>query len=78
MPRSAAQSDFVVQASPLEADLPAGPIGEATGPVELPRAVIRTAFASERATRLVMAFTFIVLAALALLTVIGPHVPSGE
>lgn len=68
----------MVQASPSEQDLPAGPIGEGTDPVELPRATVRTAFASERATRLVMAFTFIVLAALALLTVIGPHVPSGE
>lgn len=68
----------MVQASPPEADLPAGPIGEATGPVELPRAVVRTTFASDRATRLVMAFTFIVLAALALLTMIGPHIPSGE
>jgi hypothetical protein len=78
MPRSAAQSDFVVQASAPEADLPAGPIGEATGPVELPRAAVRSSFASERATRLVMSFTFIVLGVLFLLTLIGPHVPAGE
>jgi hypothetical protein len=83
MPRSAAQSDFVVQASaPDEEDLPeglpAGPIGEATGRVELPRAATRTSFASDRATRLVMSFTFIVLGVLVLLTLIGPHVPSGE
>jgi hypothetical protein len=77
MPRSAAQSDFVVQSSPPTEAPPAGPIGEATGPVELPRARLRTPFASERATRLVMSFTFIVLAVLVLLTLIGPHVPSG-
>ncbi len=68
----------MVQASPREDDLPASPIGEVTGPVELPRAALRTPFASDRATRLVMSFTFVVLAVLALLTLIGPHVPSGE
>ena len=68
----------MVQAPPREEALPVGPIGEATGPVELPRAVMRTPFASARATRLVMAFTFIVLSVLALLTLIGPHVPGGE
>jgi hypothetical protein len=80
MPRSAAQSDFVVQASPREEDeaLPAGPIGEGTSPVELPRAVLRTRFASDRATRFVMTLTFVVLAVLVLLTLIGPHVPAGE
>lgn len=55
-----------------------GPIGDATGPVELPRVRLRTTEASARATRLVMMFTFVVLAALALLTMIGPHVPAGE
>jgi hypothetical protein len=76
MPRSAAQSDFVVVQRPPEPyDFPAGPIGEATDPVELPRATLRSPEASARATRLVMAFTFLVLAALALLTMIGPHVP---
>jgi hypothetical protein len=78
MPRSAAQSDFVVQASPLEDEPPAGPIGEGTSPVELPLAKLHSPFASARATRLVMAFTFIVLGVLALLTMIGPHVPTGE
>ena len=71
----------MVQASPPREEeevLPAGPIGDGTSPVELPRAVIRTPFASDRATRLVMAFTFVVLAVLALLTLIGPHVPAGE
>jgi hypothetical protein len=80
MPRSAAQSDFVVQPRPPQEQLlvPAAPIGAATGPVELPRAVLRTPFASARATRLVMGFTFIVLGILALLTMIGPHIPAGE
>jgi hypothetical protein len=39
---------------------------------------MRSPFASARATRLVMAFTFIVLGALVLLTMIGPHIPAGE
>jgi hypothetical protein len=71
----------VVQASPREEEeevLPAGPIGEGTSPVELPRALLRSRFASDRATRLVMTFTFVVLAVLVLLTLIGPHVPAGE
>ena len=57
---------------------PEGPIGDATGTVELPRMALRTTEASARATRLVMVFTFVVLAALLLLTLIGPHVPAGE
>lgn len=69
----------MVQAPPPpEVELPAAPIGEATGVVELPRAVLRSPFASERATRLVMTFTFIVLGVLVLLTLIGPHIPAGE
>ena len=68
----------MVQASAPEEDLPEGPIGEATGPDELPRAAVRSSFASDRATRLVMSFTFIVLGVLFLLTLIGPHVPAGE
>ena len=69
---------MVQAAPPPEMVEPVGPIGEGTDAVELPRAVIRSPFASERATRLVMAFTFIVLGALLLLTMIGPHIPAGE
>lgn len=69
----------MVEARPAEEeDPPEGPIGEATAPVELPRALLRTRFASAGATRFVMAFTFIVLGVLVLLTLIGPHIPSGE
>ena len=69
----------MVQAPPPpEVEEPAAPIGEGTGVVELPRAVVRSPFASARATRLVMTFTFIVLGALILLTMIGPHIPAGE
>jgi hypothetical protein len=78
MPRSAAQSDFVVTAPPREEASPAAPIDGATGPVDLPRAQLRSTEASARATRLVMGFTFIVLSVLALLTMIGPHIPAGE
>jgi hypothetical protein len=81
MPRSAAQSDFVVHATPPAAAAEAavvGPIGDGTGPVELPQAVVRTPFASAAATRVVMTFTFVVLAVLAVLALVGPHIPAGE
>lgn len=77
MPRSAAQSDFVVY-SDAPVELPAGPIGDATGPVELPRAVLETPEASARATRIVMSVTWFVLALLAVLCAVGPHIPAGE
>ena len=62
MPRSSMQSDFVVDREPAE----------------LPRAVVRTTEASARATKIVMTFTWIMLAVLALICAIGPHIPSGE
>lgn len=40
--------------------------------------MLRSAEASERATRWVMGFTMFVLAALVILCVVGPHVPAGE
>jgi hypothetical protein len=77
MPRSAAQSDFVVyRDAPVE--LPAGPNSDATGPVELPRAVLQSSEASARATRIVMGLTWFMLAVLAILCMVGPHIPAGE
>ncbi len=64
MPRSPAQSDFVV-----------------TRPVELDDAAVEAARSSEasaRATRWVMTLTFVMLAMLALICAIGPHIPAGE
>ena len=78
MPRSAAQCDFDVTSPPDDAPAIEGPIAPGTEVVELPRAAVRTTQASARATRIVMGFTWFVLAVLALLTLIGPHVPSGE
>ena len=46
--------------------------------VELPRVTLWSDAASAGATRIVMTFVWLVLAALVLLTVIGPHIPSGE
>lgn len=77
MPRSAAQSDFVVETTVPDV-LPEDPIGDTTSPVELPRAAVKSNQASAAATRFVMILALIVLGALMLLTVIGPHVPSGE
>jgi hypothetical protein len=77
MPRSAAQSDFVVRREPTEevlvVELPDG-----AKAVDLPRAKLVSHEASARATRIVLWATLIMLAALVLLTVIGPHIPSGE
>jgi hypothetical protein len=77
MPRSAAQSDFIVE-RPVEVPVLTGPIGEGTAMVELPRATVRTTEASERATRWVMGVTFFMLAILTILCMVGPHIPAGE
>ena len=63
MPRSPLQSDFAVDPDP---------------PGKLPRAVLRSTDASARSTKIVMTFTWIMLAVLALMCAIGPHIPSGE
>lgn len=67
MPRSAMQSDFSVEREPEPEDA-----------AELPQAIVRTTEASARATKIVMTFTFVMLLALLLLTMIGPHIPAGE
>jgi hypothetical protein len=58
MPRSPAQSDFVIASEPVT--------------------IVRTNEASELATRWVMRLTFLVLAILAILCIVGPHIPAGE
>jgi hypothetical protein len=77
MARSSAQSDFVFTPGetmePAEIELPT-----TTDPVSLPKAKVRTRFASERATHIIMGITFFMLLVLVILTVVGPHVPSGE
>ncbi|HEV7558839.1 MAG TPA: hypothetical protein VGO00_25380 [Kofleriaceae bacterium] len=73
MPRSPAQSDFVIASEPVDIALP-----DAARAVELPRMVVRTNEAGEFATRWVMRFTFLVLAILAILCIVGPHIPAGE
>jgi hypothetical protein len=74
MARSPAQSDFVVHR-----DVPPKPVampGQAE-PVMLPTATLRSPEASARATRWVMILTFVVLAALVVLCMVGPHIPGG-
>ena len=73
MPRSPAQSDFVIASEPVMVTLP--PVARV---VELPRMAIRTNFAGELSTRWVMRFAILALAILAILCVVGPHIPSGE
>ena len=58
---------------PAEIELP-----RVAQPVTLPKATLRNRFASARATKWVMAFTFAILAILVLMTLIGPHIPAGE
>jgi hypothetical protein len=76
MPRSAAQSDFVVHRPPPPAT--DGAPEEAGEQEPLPRAELRSHEASAGATRWVMTLTFVVLAALVILCVVGPHIPAGE
>jgi hypothetical protein len=45
--------------------------------VGLPRVRVRTNQASGRATRIVLTLTWIMLAILVLLCLIGPHIPAG-
>jgi hypothetical protein len=75
MPRSEAQSDFSVSRPRdlAEIELPAQAM-----PVALPRAQLISSEASELATRWVLRATMLVLFALAVLCLVGPHIPSGE
>jgi len=67
---------------PVAEDIgPYTPITEASGVVELPRlprAIVRTNEAGTRSTKWVMTATWLMLAILALICAIGPHIPSGE
>jgi len=74
MPRSQAQSDFEFAAPAPEVIV----LPEVAQVIELPRAEVRTMFASARATKWVLTFVWIVLAVLTLLCMIGPHIPAGE
>lgn len=76
MPRSSAQSDFVIQSEHEVFSEPALP--PEAGAVSLPKATWHTNLASSRATTLVYWFVGLTLLSLMLLTVIGPHIPSGE
>ena len=72
MARSAAQSDFSV-ARPLEVALPA-----TADAVALPDAEAVRTQAGELSSRWVMRATWLMLLALAVLCLVGPHIPSGE
>lgn len=76
MPRSSAQSDFVIQSESEVFSEPALP--PQADPVALPKATWNTHLASERATKLVYWFVGVTLFMLLVLTVVGPHIPSGE
>jgi hypothetical protein len=77
MGRSSAQSDFVFQKEP---DVFEHPIQLPPGadPVNLPKPPEEQNLAHPTATRWVMAIMFILFGLLAILTVVGPHIPGGE
>lgn len=72
MAHSAAQSDFSV-ARPLEVVFPA-----TTDAVALPDAEAVRTQAGELSSRWVLRATWLMLLALAVLCLFGPHIPSGE
>lgn len=57
---------------------PVPPTLEDGSPGELPEAKLRSNEASAAATKIVLTLTFVILAALVVLCVVGPHIPSGE
>jgi hypothetical protein len=75
MPRSQAQSDFVITQPPIEepVELPEG-----AKAILLPIAKRPSNEASARMTRIVLAITMIMLALGTILVAVGPHIPSGE
>lgn len=75
MARSPFQSDFVVtrEPEPAPVELPG-----TADPVALPKATLESNEASARSVKWVYILMFVVLAALLLITVIGPHIPAGE
>jgi D-tyrosyl-tRNA(Tyr) deacylase len=72
MARSAAQSDFSVE-RPVEVTMPA-----TAHAVALPDAAAIGAQAGELTSRWVLRATWLMLLALAVLCLVGPHIPSGE
>jgi small neutral amino acid transporter SnatA (MarC family) len=72
MPRSPAQSDFVIASEPAPVALP-----DIAQPVVLPTMIIRTTQAGERATRWVLRFVLVSLALLAFTALVLGHIPSG-
>lgn len=75
MARSPFQSDFVVTRPPPPpvVELPPG-----ADPVALPKATLESSEASARSVKWVYIFTFLTLAALAIICAVGPHIPAGE
>ena len=72
MPRSPAQSDFVIASEPAPVLLPA-----VADPVTLPTMIVKTTQASARSTRWVLRFVLLAFALLAFTTLVLGHIPSG-
>lgn len=74
MPRAAGQSDFVPERPPEPDEL----LPLAAKTVLLPKVSLWTQVASSRSTKWVLIFVAVVLLALLVLTMVGPHIPAGE
>ncbi|MEO8704482.1 MAG: hypothetical protein ABI867_30795 [Kofleriaceae bacterium] len=77
MGRAAGQSDFVFQKEPDVFQHPI-PLPPGADPVNLPRLPEQLHEASPTATRWVMTAMWILFGLLAILTLVGPHIPGGE
>ena len=75
MARPPGQSDFVFEqpVDIVDVELP-----EEARVVQLPRATALSKFASAAATKWVLILTAVMLIAVTMLLIIGPHIPAGE
>jgi hypothetical protein len=75
MGRTSGQSDFVFErpVDPEDVALP-----KIADPVTLPKATLWANLASSSATKWVLGFVALTLILLLVLTLVGPHIPSGE
>ena len=75
MARSPYQSDFTVtrEPDPVPVELPG-----TADPVSLPKATLQSNEASARSVKWVYILMVVMLLALLIITMVGPHIPTGE
>ena len=75
MARSPYQSDFVVEREP---EPPPVVLPGSADAVSLPKATLQSNEASARSVKWVYIVLLLLLAALVIVTAVGPHIPAGE